>query len=138
MVDLISKKKRSANMRAIRSEGTKPELVVRKMLSRLKVRYRLSGDNLPGRPDIVFASKKKVLFVHGCFWHVHRKLTCTRAHAPRSNLYYWRNKLDRNVKRDRSNIRKLRHLGWQSGVVWECELIERDALESRLKRFLGK
>lgn len=137
MVDRISKAKRSGNMRAIRSEGTKPELVVRKLLSSLNFRYRLRGDDLPGRPDIVFPGKRKVVFVHGCFWHAHRKSSCTRAHTPKSNLAYWRKKLDRNVKRDRSNLGKLRRLGWRSAVVWECEIARRHSLESRLTRFLS-
>lgn len=124
---------RSANMRAIRSKDTRPEMIVRRMVHALGFRFRLHRMDLPGRPDLVFPSKKKLIFVHGCFWHSHG---CARAHAPRSNLDYWQSKLERNRKRDAGSRRLLNVLGWKSLVVWECDVKKLSAVSKKIERFL--
>ena len=125
---------RSANMRAIRSKGMRPELAVRSLVHKMGYRYRLHKKDLPGRPDLVFPSRRKVIFVHGCFWHAHKH--CKAAHLPKSNLEYWGPKLERNRTRDRKNIEGLNADGWESMVVWECEVKTQDELEKRLLDFL--
>jgi DNA mismatch endonuclease (patch repair protein) len=128
---------RSEIMRAVRSENTKAELVVRRILYSLGYRYRLHRKDLPGSPDIVFSSRRKVIFVHGCFWHGH---DCKRgARKPKSNSEYWQAKVARNRARDASSTDQLRRTGWESLIVWECELglAKRSVLTSRLTNFLG-
>lgn len=120
-------------MRGNRARDTKPEIVVRRILSSLGYRYRLHRSDLPGTPDIVFVGAKKVIFVHGCFWHQHSR--CRLARPIKSNLSYWRVKLERNKARDRRNLRQLRRLGWDVLVVRECRL-ESDWVERRLVSFL--
>ena len=128
---------RSRNMAAICSSNTKPELVVRRTLSKLGFRYKLQAKDLPGKPDLVFRNRRKVIFVHGCFWHQHRATGCTRVHTPATNTSYWRTKLMKNVKRDEEHERALRQLGWEVMVVWECELADMVQTEQRLALFLG-
>src|SRR5207247_11045036 len=120
---------RSANMRAIRSTGMKPELAVRSLVHRLGYRFRLHRKDLPGKPDLVFASRRKVIFVHGCFWHWHN---CKLAHIPKSNMDYWAPKLQRNQARDRKNSEALRVAGWEALVIWECELKDADAIKRKV------
>lgn len=122
-------------MRAVKGADTKPEMAVRRMLHRLGYRYRLHAAGLPGKPDLVFPSRRKVIFVHGCFWHQHR---CPAAARPASRREYWDAKLDRNVQRDRRNRRLLRALGWRTLVVWECQLRAPSRLERRLVDFLNE
>lgn len=125
-------------MAAIRSTGTKPEMLVRSLVHRLGYRFRLHARDLPGKPDLVFRSRRKVIFVHGCFWHQHAKLSCKDGRAPKSNLGYWAGKLARNVTRDARNIEALNALGFRVLVIWECEAALPDArLAARLRRFLG-
>lgn len=124
---------RSANMRAIRSKGMKPELAVRSLVHRLGYRFRLHRKDLPGKPDLVFGPRRKVIFVHGCFWHCHN---CKVAHDPKSNRDYWGPKLERNKLRDGENLRALLSGGWQSLVIWECELCDPSALCERISKFL--
>jgi DNA mismatch endonuclease (patch repair protein) len=126
---------RSANMRAIRSKDMQPELKVRSLAHRLGYRFRLHRKDLPGKPDLVFASRRKVVFVHGCFWHSHG---CKAAHIPKSHQEYWGPKLERNKTRDAKNIEALQAAGWRSLAVWECETRDENALEKRLRKFLGK
>jgi len=105
-------------MRRVRSVDTGPELTIRKLLHSLGYRFRLHRRDLPGNPDLVFPSRRKVVFVHGCFWHQHR---CRRGNRiPSTRREYWTRKLHGNVVRDRSNRRRLRRLGWDVFVVWEC------------------
>jgi DNA mismatch endonuclease (patch repair protein) len=125
---------RSANMRAIRSKDMRPQLAVRHLVHEMGYRYRLHKEDLPGRPDLVFASRRKVIFVHGCFWHAHKG--CRIAHVPKSNFAYWGPKLERNQARDAKNIEKLTADGWKSLVVWECEIKAQEALKKRLLGFL--
>ena len=124
---------RSANMRAIRSKGMKPEKTVRRLVHGMGYRYRLHRAGLPGKPDLVFPSRQKVIFVHGCFWHTHG---CGIAHIPTSNLDYWKPKLERNKTRDAAHLAALKALGWKSLVVWECELKHLGSVEKRIVRFL--
>jgi DNA mismatch endonuclease (patch repair protein) len=134
-VDIMTATERSKRMSLIRSKDTKPELLVRKLVHAMGYRYRSHDPGLPGRPDIVFKSRQKVIFVHGCFWHLHRR--CPNSRPPKSKLDYWRPKLEGNVTRDRRVRGRLRRLGWQRLVVWECELQDRERLMSKIKKFLG-
>lgn len=111
----------SAAMRGNKREGTRPELVVRRALTELGLRYRLHAAALPGKPDIVFHAQRIVIFVHGCFWHQHANANCPLRTTPRSNRTYWNAKLRRNVLRDHSTKRALRRLGWKVVTIWECQ-----------------
>jgi len=126
---------RSENMRRIRSKGMLPELAVRSLVHRMGFRFRLHRADLPGKPDLVFVSRRKVIFVHGCFWHSHER--CKIAHKPKSNPDYWGPKLKRNQARDTRNIEALRAAGWKPLVVWECELKKESAVGSKIRKFLG-
>jgi DNA mismatch endonuclease (patch repair protein) len=123
-------------MRAIRAKDTRPEMLVRRLVHGMGYRYRLHQKDLPGKPDLVFPSRGKVIFVHGCFWHGHK--SCKIAHAPKSNLEYWRPKLERNHARDLRNTAALEADGWQSCAIWECELADKECVRLRIQRFLGK
>lgn len=118
-MDTFSKEKRSAIMGRIRSQNTKPELAVRRLLHASGLRFRLHVATLPGKPDIVLPKHKAVVFVQGCFWHGH---DCRRGKAPSSNTAFWSQKLTRNVARDKNNIAALEGLGWRVFIVWECGL----------------
>lgn len=125
---------RSRIMRAVKSVDTGPEMIVRRMLHRLGYRYRLHRKDLPGKPDLVFPSRKAVIFVHGCFWHGHN---CKRgARTPKTNIPYWTDKIRRNVERDVQAIIDLKAAGWRVLVIWECELKDLDRLRSRSVAFL--
>jgi DNA mismatch endonuclease, patch repair protein len=123
-------------MRAIRSLDMKPEIMVRKLVYSAGYRFRLHKRELPGTPDLVFPSRKRVIFVHGCFWHGHR---CRRGgrKLPKTNKDYWRRKIVGNRARDVKVIDTLAHRGWRAIVVWECELRDDMAVLQRLRRFLG-
>jgi DNA mismatch endonuclease (patch repair protein) len=110
-----------------------PELAVRSLVQKMGYRFRLHRKDLPGKPDLVFASSRKVIFVHGCFCHAH---ACKTAHTPKSNTSYWRPKLQRNRVRDKRNLKALTALGWKSLIIWECEVMSRPKLESKLAAFL--
>lgn len=118
MVDTISKQKRSTVMSRIKSKNTQPEIIVRKLLHGAGFRYRLHNQKLPGKPDLVLKKYRLCIFVHGCFWHAHE--SCKLAHAPKSRIEYWQNKLNKNVYRDKQNITRLIDQGWRVAVVWEC------------------
>lgn len=133
-MDKISIEKRSANMRAIRSTNTKPEMLVRRLVHSLGYRYRLHRKDLPGKPDLVFPAKKKVILVHGCFWHQHS--ACREGRPPKSNSSFWDAKLKRNVERDTLNVMKLTELGWKSLIVWECEIENSNDLQEKITNFL--
>jgi DNA mismatch endonuclease Vsr len=121
-------------MSAVRGRDTKPEMVVRRLLHSMNYRYRLHRKDLPGRPDIVFAGRRKVIFVHGCFWHRHPG--CPKATLPKTRVEFWSEKFERNVERDREAEDRLERAGWSSLVVWECETRAPGALASRLRNFL--
>ena len=131
MTDRLSKEARSANMAAVRSANTGPELRVRKALHAAGFRYALHRRDLPGRPDIVMPRLGVVIFVHGCFWHRHKR--CTAASTPTSNTEFWNAKFEANMARDQRNARDLKALGWKVIVVWECATIPAK-LKSLLRR----
>jgi|ERR1043166_131249 DNA mismatch endonuclease (patch repair protein) len=133
-MDVFDAEQRSAVMRAVKSKGTKPEIKVRRLLHKAGYRYRLHRKDLPGNPDLVFPSRRAVIFVHGCFWHQHPG--CPHAARPSSNSAYWTKKLDRNVERDKRNMAALADAGWRALVLWECELNRPDLLTA-VERFLG-
>jgi DNA mismatch endonuclease (patch repair protein) len=135
MTDSISKARRSANMRAVPSRNTRPEILVRRMAHSLGFRFRLHRPNLPGKPDIAFPAQQKAIFVHGCFWHQHKG--CKRATVPKSNRNFWRLKLARNVARDAMQLAAIRKRGWRALVVWECEIKKERRLAAKMRRFLG-
>ncbi|MGO9518831.1 MAG: very short patch repair endonuclease [Candidatus Korobacteraceae bacterium] len=137
MVDLLSRARRSQNMRQIRSKDTKPEMAVRRLLHAMGYRFRLHRSTLPGKPDLVFPRRKKIVDVRGCFWHRH--VGCVDSHIPKSRAGYWGPKLRRNVQRDKRNLKCLRELGWRVFVIWECEVTQSNIakLRSRLGHFLG-
>lgn len=126
---------RSRNMARIRAKDTKPELIVRSVAHRHGYRFRLHGRGLPGRPDLVFPSRRKVIFVHGCFWHQHPG--CRYATRPATRAKFWAAKLDGNRQRDTRVCRELERLGWGVLVVWECETREPEDVRARLASFLG-
>src|SRR5689334_20100720 len=117
-------------MRAVGSKNTGPELVVRGLLHRLGYRFRLHDERLPGRPDIVFPARRKVIFVHGCFWHQHSK--CPKAGLPKSGLKYWIPKLARNRERDHRAVAALEALGWSTFVIWQCQINDEATLRTAL------
>lgn len=122
-------------MRAVHSKNTGPERRVRSLLWRMGYRFRLHRQGLPGKPDIVLVGRRKIVFVHGCFWHRHPG--CRKAKVPKSRKSYWVPKLRRNRQRDQQSIDALGALGWKVLVVWQCELADEPALENTLRRFLG-
>ncbi|MCD8214985.1 MAG: DNA mismatch endonuclease Vsr [Clostridiales bacterium] len=130
MADTKTPEERSQNMSRIRSTNTKPEEQVRKYLFSQGFRYRKNDKRLPGKPDIVLPKYHTVIFVNGCFWHMHN---CSRSRLPKSNLDYWEPKINRNIERDKMNYKLLTEQGWKVIVVWECELKKRVA-EQRLKK----
>ncbi len=125
---------RSRTMRAVKSRDTKPEMTVRRMVYAMGKRYRLHRPDLPGKPDLTFSGLKKIIFVHGCFWHGH---DCKRgARSPKQNASYWLNKITRNQQRDAAAQSALQAMGWDILVLWECMLGDKVELQALLKRFL--
>jgi DNA mismatch endonuclease (patch repair protein) len=135
-MDSLTKVERSERMSRIRSGNTKPEMTVRRLVHGMGFRYRLHSPHLPGRPDLVFAGRKKIIFVHGCFWHRHEHESCKLGRLPKSRLDFWLPKLEGNKARDASVQKELGALGWKVLVVWECELKDRGNLANRIKEFL--
>ena len=134
MSDIMPPDRRSQLMARVGSRDTKPELAVRKVAHRLGFRFRLHRSDLPGRPDIVFPRLRKVLFVHGCFWHQHPG--CYRASLPKTNTDFWQTKLANNVLRDERNATVLRAAGWTVGAIWECETRSPQTLRAAVRSFL--
>jgi DNA mismatch endonuclease (patch repair protein) len=134
MVDVHTPEQRSLNMSRVRSKDTKPELFVRRLLHKLGYRYRLHRKELPGRPDIVFAGRRKVIFVHGCFWHSHQCRFGTV--RPASNSDFWDKKRGDTIRRDDRNVAKLSDEGWDVLTVWECQIANRETLAKTLRAFL--
>jgi DNA mismatch endonuclease (patch repair protein) len=137
-MDTISPERRSENMRNIRGKNTKPELIVRTAVFAMGYRYRLHSAHLPGKPDLVFPSLHKAIFVHGCFWHKHSRPGCKIARLPKSNSGYWADKLTRNVARDVLRRAELKKAGWRTLIIWECQTRSIAAQTRRIKRFLEK
>lgn len=134
-MDKLSPARRSENMRRIRSRDTSPERVLRKLIHSLGYRFRLHRKDLPGKPDLVFPGRNKVIFIHGCFWHLHSG--CREGRVPSSRGEYWGPKLARNKSRDAQNACALLEDGWDVLVVWECELKNMQAVTEALQDFLG-
>lgn len=134
MTDVFTRAKRSWIMSRVRGKDTLPELTVRSLAHSLGYRFRLHRSDLPGKPDLAFLSRRKVIFVHGCFWHGH---SCARGNrVPKSNRSYWRDKIGRNIERDKKNRCSLRRLGWGYLVIWECQIKNFDRLAPLLTDFL--
>jgi DNA mismatch endonuclease (patch repair protein) len=123
-------------MAAVHSKNTKPEMVVRKLVFGMGYRYRLHSANLPGKPDLVFPGRHKVIFVHGCFWHRHKG--CRYASSPKTRVDFWEAKFDANVARDKRTNRELKELGWSVLTVWQCQLKEPEKLARKLNDFLSE
>jgi DNA mismatch endonuclease (patch repair protein) len=123
-------------MARVRGKDTRPELLVRRLIYSLGYRYRLHARDLPGNPDLVFRKKRKVIFVHGCFWHRHPAPGCALARLPKSRLDFWLPKLEGNKERDERNKRALAEAGWKVLTIWECELKGTKRLGAAIRRFL--
>ena len=132
--DTLSVAERSERMARIRNRDTGPERALRRLLTGLGYRYRLQYGKVPGRPDVAFPGRLKVIWVHGCFWHRHPG--CKNARLPKSRLDFWLPKLEGNRQRDLANQAEVRRMGWECLIVWECELAEQSRLSERLKAFL--
>ncbi|MDP3742923.1 MAG: very short patch repair endonuclease [Methylotenera sp.] len=135
MVDTLTAEERSRRMTLVRSKNTKPEILVRKILWGMGFRYRLHAKDLPGKPDIVFRKKKKVILIHGCFWHMHED--CRLWRLPKSRQEFWEAKLLRNKDRDTYNQSLLHELGWEILVIWECELKNTPTVTTKIATFLN-
>jgi DNA mismatch endonuclease, patch repair protein len=121
-------------MRRIRSKDTEPEMAVRRLVHNMGYRYRLHRRDIPGKPDLAFPGRRKVIFIHGCFWHQHPG--CREGRPPKSNAAYWLPKLERNQARDKAALEQLAASGWQALVVWECETKDVHALIEKMRVFL--
>lgn len=133
-MDTLTPEERSARMALVRGSNTKPEIVVRKILFSMGYRYRLHDKMLPGKPDIVLTSRRKIILVHGCFWHRHDN--CALARMPKSRQVFWGAKLEGNRLRDGRVKAALRRQGWSVATVWECQINNVARLEKRLRRFI--
>ncbi|MDQ3257811.1 MAG: DNA mismatch endonuclease Vsr [Acidobacteriota bacterium] len=135
MTDVHTPAQRSFNMSRIRNRNTRPEMIVRSMVHRMGFRYRLHRKDLPGKPDLVFPSRRKIIFVHGCFFHMH---DCRYGKVtPKQNAEFWQTKRLSNVERDRRNIAALEKDEWQVLEVWECQTKTPDILGETLRAFLS-
>ncbi|MFH1139876.1 MAG: very short patch repair endonuclease [Pseudomonadota bacterium] len=135
MADHVDPLSRSRMMARVKGKDTKPEKVVRSILHRMGYRFRLHRKDLPGKPDIVLPRHKKIIFVHGCFWHGHEG--CSRARRPSTNESFWNTKLNRNQKRDLDNQEILRRSGWKILILWECQIKDIENTVIILERFLN-
>jgi len=134
MIDVLTKEQRSHNMSQIRCKNTKPEMLVRSLVHRMGFRYSLHRKDLPGKPDLVLVKHRKVIFVHGCFWHMHR---CRYGSVvPKTNKKFWKIKREGNVDRDKRNLRKLRREGWKVLILWECQTRNTEKLINKIEKFL--
>ena len=131
-MDTLTEEKRSWNMSRIKNRDTKPELIVRSMLHRLGLRFRLHRKDLPGKPDIVLAKFKKVIFVNGCFWHRHAG--CKLAYKPKSRVKFWNNKFKKNVQNDIKVKKKYSQSAWNQIIIWECETKDLKKLENKIRK----
>lgn len=131
---------RSLQMALVKSKDTKPENVVRALVSSLGIKFSIDAPLLNARPDLIFARRKKAIFVHGCFWHQHKKARCWRSRVPKTRQDFWVPKLEANVRRDMAQVRKLRRAGWSVLTVWECETspTKLPTLKKRLGLFLQR
>ncbi len=136
MSDVHTPEQRSFNMSRIRSRNTRPEMKVRSIVHRMGYRYRLHRKELPGKPDLVFPARRKVIFIHGCFFHMHN---CRYGSVkPKTNADFWQNKRLSNVERDGKNVAALESAGWKVLIVWECQTKTPNLLPELLVNFLGE
>jgi DNA mismatch endonuclease (patch repair protein) len=133
-MDTLTRAERSARMALVKCKDTKPEVAVRRLVHSLGYRYRLHSGKLPGRPDMVFQSRRKIIFVHGCFWHRHKG--CPNTRLPKSRLSFWKPKLEANHLRDKRIRLKLKKLNWKVLVIWECEIKNSTRLTKKVIRFM--
>lgn len=133
-MDNLTKEQRKFCMSKIRSKGTQPEKILRKLLTQMGWRYRLHVKKLPGKPDIVIPKIKTVIFINGCFWHQHKG--CKWQTMPKSNLRYWKNKLKRNIEKQREDIKKLKKEDWKVKIIWECETKKERLLGKKLQKIV--
>lgn len=131
MSDTFTPEKRSWIMSRVKSKDTEPEIAIRSMIHKMGFRFRLHRKNLPGSPDLVFPKYKKVIFVHGCFWHGHK---CRKGRLPDSNRNYWKEKIRKNRNRDKNNVKKLTGLGWQILIIWECSVLGKNKPDKNFRR----
>lgn len=136
MADIVDPETRSRMMSSIRGKNTKPEMIVRRAIHGMGYRYRLHARDLPGKPDIIFRQRRRAIFVHGCFWHLHPDPSCKLARIPKSRIEFWIPKLEGNRERDKANITRLEAKGWTVLVVWECELGNLERLSDDLLKFV--
>jgi DNA mismatch endonuclease (patch repair protein) len=134
MADVLTKEQRSFNMSQIRDKNTKPEIIIRSIVHGMGFRFRLHEKLLPGKPDIVLPRHKKIIFIHGCFWHMHN---CRYGRVkPATHKKFWQDKRRGNVERDKRNLKKLRLAGWKVLVVWECQTKSPEKIINRISKFL--
>jgi DNA mismatch endonuclease, patch repair protein len=136
MADIFSKAKRSEIMSKISGKETKPEITVRKFLFSQGFRYRKNDKRLPGKPDIVLPKYKTVIFVHGCFWHGHQN--CKKSALPQTNHEFWKNKIQKNIERDKSKQKELKKLGWKAITIWQCRIKNKTLFEKGMKKIVEK
>lgn len=134
MSDTLSPPERSERMSRIRNKNSDPEMKLRRLIHSMGFRYRLHVKGLPGTPDLVFPSRRAIIFMHGCFWHRHEG--CKLARLPKSKLDYWQPKLEANKTRDLMQQQQLRDLGWRLLVVWECEMVYTERVATIVRNFL--
>lgn len=133
-MDTLTPQERSVRMSRVRSRDTKPELLLRKLVWSLGYRYRKNTANIVGRPDLAFPGRRRVIFLHGCFWHRHDCASGSR--SPKSRIDFWDKKFTDNIRRDASVLRQLASIGWEALVIWECELRDLARIEHRVRNFL--
>jgi DNA mismatch endonuclease (patch repair protein) len=121
-------------MASVKGRNTSPERLVKRILRHLKCRYRSNAGNILGTPDFELVGRKKLIFVHGCFWHGHKG--CPRATRPETNKQFWSQKIEGNIKRDGRNLCKLRKSGWSVAIIWQCQTRNEDRLKRRIERFI--
>jgi len=133
-MDNLTQEQRKLCMSRIRSKNTKPELIVRRVLSKMGIRYRLHNSKLPGKPDIMISKAKTIIFINGCFWHQHKN--CKKQVMPASNRDYWEKKLKRNIEKQKQDVRALRKLGWKVHKLWECQTADEMKLTKKVLQIL--
>ena len=133
-MDHLTKSKRSENMSRIKNKNTTPEIAVRKTLHSMGYRYRLHSASVYGKPDIVIKTKRKAVFVHGCFWHRHKN--CSLATTPKTNTSYWEKKFQTNIARDKKVQERLDKENWKFLIIWECEIKDKTELKKKLSKFM--
>lgn len=133
-MDNMTKEQRTLCMSRIRSKNTKPELIVRKALSKIGIRYRLHNSKLPGKPDIIIPKNKTIVFINGCFWHQHKN--CKKQAVPKSNKDYWDKKLKRNMEKQKRDIKALKAIGWKVHIIWECQTADEKKLTAKITKIL--